>query len=59
MESLITRVFFLADGIYPLYSRFVRGIKKEPATRKEKNYTSWQKGARKDVERTFGVLKNT
>jgi hypothetical protein len=30
-----------------------------PATREEKNYTSWQEGARKDVERAFGVLKNT
>jgi hypothetical protein len=52
------KVFVLVDCIYPSYSRFVRGIK-VPATRKEKNYTSWQEGARKDVERAFGVLKNT
>jgi hypothetical protein len=32
---------------------------KVPATREEKKYTSWQEGARKDVERAFGVLKNT
>jgi hypothetical protein len=58
VDEECTKVFFLVDGIYPSYSRFVRGMK-EPATRKEKNYTSWQKGARKDVERAFGVLKNT
>jgi hypothetical protein len=32
---------------------------KELATRKEKNYTSWLDGARKDVVRAFSVLKNT
>jgi hypothetical protein len=46
------------DGIYPSYSRFARGIK-VPANREEKKYTSWQEGVRKDVERAFGVLKNT
>jgi hypothetical protein len=30
-----------------------------PATREEKKYTSWHEGARKDVERAFGVPKNT
>jgi hypothetical protein len=58
MDEAFTKVFFLVGGIYPSYSRFVRGIK-EPATRKEKNYTSWQEGARKDAERAFGVQKNT
>jgi hypothetical protein len=57
-EEQFNKVFVLVDGIYPSYSRFVRGIK-VPATREEKNYTSWQEGARKDVERAFGVLKNT
>jgi hypothetical protein len=52
-------VFVLVDdGIYPSYSRFSRGIK-VPATREEKQYTLWQEGARKDVERAFGVIKNT
>jgi hypothetical protein len=57
-EGQFNKVFVLVDGIYPSYSRFVRGIK-VPATREEKKYTSWQEGARKDVERAFGVLKNT
>jgi hypothetical protein len=56
-EEQFNKVFVLVDGIYPSYSRFVRGIK-VPATREEKKYTSWQEGARKDVERAFGVLKN-
>jgi hypothetical protein len=57
-QEQFNKVFVLVHGIYPSYSRFVRGIK-VPATREEKKYTSWQEGARKDVERAFGVLKNT
>jgi hypothetical protein len=57
-EEQFNKVFVLVDGIYPSYSRFIRGIK-VPATREEKKYTSWQEGVRKDVERAFGVLKNT
>jgi hypothetical protein len=57
-EERFNKVFVLVDDIYPWYSRFVRG-NKVPATREEKNYTSWQEGARKDVEMAFGVLKNT
>jgi hypothetical protein len=49
-EEQFNKVFVLVDGIYPLYSRFVRGIK-VPATREEKKYTSWQEGAREDMER--------
>jgi hypothetical protein len=50
------KLFVLVDGIYPRYSRFVKGIK-EPLTNQESRYTSWQEGARKDIERDFGVLK--
>jgi hypothetical protein len=57
-EEQFNKVVVPVDGIYPSYSRFVRGIK-VPATTEEKNYTSWQEGARKDVERAFGVLKST
>ena len=56
--ELFNNIFFLVDGIYPKYSRFVRGIK-EPITQTEKYYTAWQEAARKDIERAFGVLKNT
>jgi hypothetical protein len=57
-EELFNKVFVLVGGMYPSYSRFVRGIK-VPSTREEKKYTLWQEGARNDVERAFGVLKNT
>ena len=50
------KCFVLVDGIYPHWSRFVRGIK-EPILDEEKLFTEWQEGARKDIERAFGVLK--
>jgi hypothetical protein len=49
-------LFLLVDGIYPKYSRFVKGIK-DPVTRQECSYTGWQEAARKDIERAFGVLQ--
>jgi hypothetical protein len=49
-------LYILVDGIYPKYSRFVKGMK-EPITRKETIMTSWQEGARKDIERAFGILQ--
>ncbi len=51
-----SNMFCLVDGIYPPYSRFVKGIK-EPTLDIETKYTSWQEGARKDIERSFGVLQ--
>ena len=51
-------LFILVDGIYPNYSRFVKGIK-EPPTAELSNYTGWQEACRKDIERAFGVLKAT
>ncbi len=51
-----SELFCLVDGIYPPFSRFVKGIK-EPTTDAESKYTSWQEGARKDIERAFGVLQ--
>jgi hypothetical protein len=46
------KLFILVDGIYPQYSRFVKGVK-QPITYEETKYTAWQEGARKDVERAF------
>ena len=51
------RLFALVDGIYPRYSRFVKGIQ-VPLTHSEKAYTAWQEAARKDIERAFGVLQS-
>lgn len=56
-NEVFEKTFILVDGIYPQYSRFVKGIK-EPITEEEKRYTSWQEGARKDIERAFGILKS-
>jgi hypothetical protein len=49
-------MFILVDGIYPKYSRFVKGMK-EPITRQERIMTAWQESARKDIERAFGILQ--
>jgi Plant transposon protein len=49
-------LFVLVDGIYPWYSRFVQGIK-SPFGECQQQFTSWQEGARKDIERTFGIIK--
>ena len=49
------RLWCLVDGIYPALTRFVKTI---PYTfdRVMELFIKWQEGARKDVERTFGVL---
>jgi hypothetical protein len=57
-NQIFNKCFLLVDGIYPRYSRFVKGIK-EPITNEETTFTKWQESARKDIERAFGVLKNT
>jgi Plant transposon protein len=49
-------LYALVDGIYPRYSRFVQGIK-SPIGLRQQQFTGWQEGARKDIERAFGVLK--
>jgi hypothetical protein len=50
------KTFLLVDGAYPKYCRFVRTIN-PPITQEEKNFSKWQEGARKDIERAFGVLQ--
>jgi hypothetical protein len=48
--------YFLADGIYPEWAVFVKSISL-PITEKDKLYAQKQEGARKDIERAFGVLR--
>ncbi|XP_066346478.1 protein ALP1-like [Miscanthus floridulus] len=48
--------YFLADGIYPEWAVFVKSIRL-PITEKEKKYAEEQEGARKHIERAFGVLQ--
>nr|XP_043616280.1 protein ALP1-like [Erigeron canadensis] len=48
--------YYLTDGIYNKYSTFVKAYP-YPTDPKEKRFKKLQEGARKDVERAFGVLK--
>jgi hypothetical protein len=48
--------YYLADGIYPEWSTFVKTIR-NPASRAESEFAKAQEAARKDIERTFGVLQ--
>ncbi|KAI4982712.1 hypothetical protein ZWY2020_023204 [Hordeum vulgare] len=52
-----TMGYYLADGIYPKWATFVKSIP-APDTRKNKTFAKKQEGARKDVERAFGVLQS-
>ena len=55
-DEEFTRVFYLLDGIYPSWSRFVKTIG-FPVNQKQKSYSKWQEACRKDIERAFGVLQ--
>jgi len=48
--------YYLADGIYPEWAVFVKSIRM-PISEKDKLYAEKQEGARKDIERAFGVLR--
>ena len=49
--------YYLADGIYPEWAAFMKTIPL-PQTEKHKLFAKYQEGARKDVERAFGVLQS-
>jgi hypothetical protein len=49
--------YYLADGIYPEWAAFMKSITL-PQTDKDKLFAEHQEGARKDVERAFGVLQS-
>ncbi|XP_074342095.1 uncharacterized protein LOC141679511 [Apium graveolens] len=50
-------VYYLADGIYPRYSTFVKTIS-NPATQAHKLFVKKQEAYHKDVERCFGILQS-
>jgi len=49
--------YYLADGIYPEWAAFMKSITL-PQTEKHQLFAEHQEGARKDVERAFGVLQS-
>ncbi|XP_074321885.1 uncharacterized protein LOC141659051 [Apium graveolens] len=49
--------YYLADGIYPRYSTFIKIIS-NPATQAHKLFAKKQEAYRKDVERCFGILQS-
>ncbi|XP_010239009.1 uncharacterized protein LOC100831876 [Brachypodium distachyon] len=49
--------FYLADGIYPRWSTFVKTISNAPAGGARSWFATQQEACRKDVERAFGVLQ--
>ncbi len=55
-EKTFTQLYYCVDGIYPSLSRFL-GTETDPSTRLDGSFKVDQEGARKDVERGFGVLK--
>ncbi|XP_071701568.1 uncharacterized protein [Rutidosis leptorrhynchoides] len=50
------RGYYLADGIYPTWAAFVKGFS-SAVDEKRSYFTKKQASARKDVERTFGILQ--
>ena len=51
-----TMGYYLANGIYPPWSTFVKTIP-FPQSNKHKQFAAAQESVRKDVERAFGVLQ--
>ncbi|KAK1425747.1 hypothetical protein QVD17_21102 [Tagetes erecta] len=56
-ERLYKYGYYLTDGIYPKWAVFVKAYL-YPTEPKEIRFKRVQEGARKDVERAFGVLKS-
>ncbi|KAM1017818.1 hypothetical protein ACFX2A_048335 [Malus domestica] len=48
--------YYLADGIYPRWSTFVKTVPR-PRSAREKHFARCQEGCRKDVESCFGILQ--
>ncbi|KAM1801179.1 hypothetical protein ACFX11_032820 [Malus domestica] len=55
-RRMYDRPYYLADGIYPTWSTFVKTVPR-PRSAKEKHFARCQDGCRNDVERCFGILQ--
>ncbi|KAL6272650.1 hypothetical protein ACE6H2_023342 [Prunus campanulata] len=55
-NTVYQRRYYLADGIYPRWTTFVKSIP-NPQFRKQKLFATYQEKYRKDVERCFGILQ--
>jgi hypothetical protein len=55
-SEVFDAMYILVDGIYPQYTRFVKGLS-EPVGSSEKKFTKWQHACRKDIERAFALLQ--
>jgi hypothetical protein len=49
-------MYFLVDGIYPPWAIFINTFHGNELEEKQRRFASVQEGARKDIERCFGVL---
>ncbi|VVA31772.1 Hypothetical predicted protein, partial [Prunus dulcis] len=56
INNTIYHGYYLADGIYPRWTTFVKTIP-HPRSHKQKIFARYQEGYRKDVERCFGILQ--
>ena len=50
--------YYLADGIYPRWSTFVKTISNVVPGGKDSHFAKVREACRKDVERAFGVLQS-
>ena len=50
--------YYLADGIYPRWSRFVKTISNVVLGGKKSHFVKVHEACKKDVERAFGVLQS-
>ncbi|KAI5328269.1 hypothetical protein L3X38_027666 [Prunus dulcis] len=55
-NTIYQNVYYLADGIYPRWTTFVKTIP-YPRFHKQNFFAHYQEGYRKDVERCFGILQ--
>jgi len=54
--ELFSKVYFMVDDIYPELVCFVKTVS-VPLNKYQTNYAAWQEGARKMIERAFGILQ--